>query len=42
MQRWGFKRRVVVGYIRQGREKWKIVGVYVSGDIDRKLLEVEH
>lgn len=24
---------IVMGYVRQGREKWRIVGVYVSGDI---------
>lgn len=29
-------------YVRQGRETWRLVGVYMSGDIERKLWEVEH
>lgn len=32
---------IVMGYVIQGREKWRIVGVDVSGDIERKLREVK-
>jgi len=32
---------IIVGEIRQGREKWKIVGVYASGGIERMLQKLE-
>lgn len=35
------EKRIVMRYVRRGREKWRIVGVYVSGDIEKKLREVE-
>lgn len=36
------EKRIMVGYVRQCKEKWKIVGVYVNGDIEQKLRKVEH
>jgi len=32
---------IIVGEVRQGREKWKIVGVYASGGIERMLQKLE-
>lgn len=32
---------IIMGYVRQGRDKWRIVGVYVSKDIEQKLRKVE-
>lgn len=31
------EKEIMMGYVKQDREKWKIVGVYVSGDIKQKL-----
>lgn len=36
------EKRIMVGFVRQCREKWRIVGVYVNGDIEQKLRKVEH
>lgn len=33
---------IMVGYVRQDRERWRIVGVYVNRDIEQKLRKVEH
>lgn len=33
---------IIMGYVRQDRERWRIVGVYVNGDIEQKLQKVEH
>lgn len=32
---------IMMGYVKQGREGWRIVGVYVSGDIEQKLKKME-
>lgn len=32
---------LMIGYVRQGRERWRIIGVYVSGDIEQKLKKME-
>lgn len=29
-------------YVKQGRERWRIVGVYANGNIEQKLWKVEH
>lgn len=36
------EKRIMVGYVRQCRKKWRLVGVYVNGDIEQKLRKVEH
>lgn len=37
---------IIMGYVRQDRERWRIVAVYVNisvnGDIEPKLQKVEH
>lgn len=33
---------IMMGYVRQRRKKWRIVRVYVNGDIEQKLQKVEH
>lgn len=37
----GDKEGIVLGYVRLGRELWKIMGVYVNRDIERILEEIE-
>lgn len=32
---------IVMRYVRQDRKKWRVVGVHVSKDIEKKLQEVE-
>lgn len=34
--------KIIVGYARQGKERWRIVGVYVNGNVEQKLRKVEH
>ena len=31
---------IITGRIRVGKEIWRILGIYVNGDIDRKLVEL--
>lgn len=32
---------IMMGYVKQGRERWRIVEVYINGDIEQKLQKVE-
>lgn len=32
----------MMGCVRQGRERWKMVGVYVNRNIEQKLQKVWH
>lgn len=36
------EKRIMIRYEKQGKEKWRIVGVYVNGDIEQKLQKIGH
>lgn len=28
------KKDIMIGYVRRGRKKWRIIGVYINGDVE--------